>query len=107
MHFLITAGATREYLDPVRFISNSSSGRMGLAVARAALARGHKVSLVVGPIRGRLPIASRIIQVETTNQMAQDCYRCFRNQNSRITLQRKEAGDREIESEKRKVVRIK
>ena len=77
MHFLITAGATREYLDPVRFISNSSSGRMGLAVARAALARGHQVSLVVGPVRGRLPKASRIIQVETTSEMAQACFRCF------------------------------
>ena len=46
MHFLITAGGTREYIDPVRFISNASSGRMGFALARAALDAGHKVTLI-------------------------------------------------------------
>ena len=46
MHILITAGGTREYIDPVRFISNASSGRMGYALARAAIAAGHKVTLV-------------------------------------------------------------
>ena len=46
MHFLITAGGTREYIDPVRFISNASSGRTGYALARAALKAGHKVTLI-------------------------------------------------------------
>jgi len=46
MHFLITAGGTREYIDPVRFISNASSGRMGYALAAAALEAGHKVALI-------------------------------------------------------------
>ena len=46
MHFLITAGGTREYIDPVRFISNASSGRMGYALALAAIKTGHKVTLV-------------------------------------------------------------
>jgi len=46
MHFLITAGGTREYIDPVRFISNASSGRMGYALARAAQEAGHKVTLI-------------------------------------------------------------
>ena len=46
MHFLITSGATREYIDPVRFISNASSGRMGYALARAALKASHKVTLI-------------------------------------------------------------
>lgn len=46
MHILITAGGTREYIDPVRFISNASSGRMGYALARAGLKAGHKVTLV-------------------------------------------------------------
>jgi phosphopantothenoylcysteine decarboxylase/phosphopantothenate--cysteine ligase len=46
IHFLITAGGTREYIDPVRFISNASSGRMGYALARAAMAAGHKVTLI-------------------------------------------------------------
>ena len=46
--FLITTGATREEIDPVRFISNRSSGRMGFAVAEAALSRGAEVSVVAG-----------------------------------------------------------
>jgi len=46
MHFLITAGGTREYIDPVRFISNASSGRMGYALAAAAIDAGHKVTLI-------------------------------------------------------------
>ena len=46
MHFLITAGGTREYIDPVRFISNASSGKMGYALARAAQEAGHKVTLI-------------------------------------------------------------
>ena len=47
---LVTAGPTLEPLDPVRFLSNRSSGRMGYAVARALLARGHEVVLVSGPV---------------------------------------------------------
>jgi len=46
MRFLITAGGTREYIDPVRFISNASSGRMGYALARAAQEAGHEVTLI-------------------------------------------------------------
>lgn len=45
-HFLITAGGTREYIDPVRFISNASSGKMGYALAQAAQAAGHRVTLI-------------------------------------------------------------
>ncbi|MHC4270698.1 MAG: phosphopantothenoylcysteine decarboxylase domain-containing protein, partial [Planctomycetota bacterium] len=46
MHFLITAGGTREYIDPVRFISNQSSGKMGYALAQAAAQGGNKVTLI-------------------------------------------------------------
>ncbi|HBG26133.1 MAG TPA: hypothetical protein DDX75_03455 [Phycisphaerales bacterium] len=46
LHFLITAGGTREYIDPVRFITNASSGKMGFALANAALKTGHKVTLI-------------------------------------------------------------
>ena len=46
MHFLITAGGTREYIDPVRFISNASSGQMGYALASAAIKAGHKATLI-------------------------------------------------------------
>jgi phosphopantothenoylcysteine synthetase/decarboxylase len=46
LHFLITAGGTREYIDPVRFITNASSGKMGFALAQAAIKAGHKVTLI-------------------------------------------------------------
>lgn len=69
MHFLITAGGTREYIDPVRFISNASSGRMGYALARAALKAGHKVTLVAAPTARRPPNTAKIIKAETAVQM--------------------------------------
>jgi len=50
MHILITAGPTREYLDPVRFLSNGSTGKMGYACAAAALQRRHRVTLISGPV---------------------------------------------------------
>ena len=50
MNFLVTAGPTREPIDPVRFVSNRSTGRMGYAVAKAARAAGHAVCLVSGPV---------------------------------------------------------
>ncbi len=70
MHFLITAGGTREYIDPVRFISNASSGKMGYALARAALRAGHKVTLITTPVAQRPPKAAKIINVETAAQMS-------------------------------------
>ena len=50
MRILVTAGPTREFLDPIRFLSNTSTGRMGFAVAEAALDAGHQVVLVAGPV---------------------------------------------------------
>ncbi|GAF85369.1 unnamed protein product, partial [marine sediment metagenome] len=50
MRILITAGPTREYIDPIRYISNASSGRMGFAVAQAAVNAGHDVTLISGPV---------------------------------------------------------
>jgi len=50
MRVLVTAGPTREYIDPVRYISNASSGQMGYAVAAAAAATGHEVTLLSGPV---------------------------------------------------------
>ena len=69
MHFLITAGGTREYLDPVRFISNASSGRTGFALARVALGAGHKVTLISAATNLRPPVGSRIVHVETSEEM--------------------------------------
>jgi phosphopantothenoylcysteine synthetase/decarboxylase len=69
MHFLITAGGTREYIDPVRFISNASSGRMGYALARAAIKAGHKVTLITAPADLRPSAAAKTLNVETAGQM--------------------------------------
>lgn len=67
--FLITAGPTREYLDPVRFISNPSSGKMGFALAEAALSRGAQVDLVTGPVHISPPPQANVIRVETALEM--------------------------------------
>jgi len=66
---LITAGPTREWLDPVRFISNPSSGRMGYAVAEAALQAGYAVDLVSGPVRLSAPEGVQLHSVETALEM--------------------------------------
>lgn len=66
---LITAGPTREPLDPVRFISNRSSGRMGVALARAALCRGAHVVLIHGPMQAEPPSGADVVAVETARQM--------------------------------------
>ena len=69
MRILITAGGTREYIDAVRFISNASSGKMGYALARAALKAGHKVTLIAAPTSQKPPIAAKLVNVETAAQM--------------------------------------
>ena len=69
MKILITAGPTREAIDPVRFISNRSSGKMGYAIARAAVARKHKVVLVSGPVNISLPKGTRVVSVVTAEDM--------------------------------------
>lgn len=69
MRFLITAGPTREPIDPVRFISNRSSGRMGYALAAAAHEAGHEVILVSGPVAISPPAGVRLVQVETAREM--------------------------------------
>jgi phosphopantothenoylcysteine synthetase/decarboxylase len=69
MKLLITAGPTREPIDPVRYISNRSSGRMGYAMAAVALERGHSVTLISGPVNLPCPAGARMIQVETAQQM--------------------------------------
>ncbi|MFT3906428.1 MAG: bifunctional phosphopantothenoylcysteine decarboxylase/phosphopantothenate--cysteine ligase CoaBC [Steroidobacteraceae bacterium] len=68
---LITAGPTREYIDPVRFISNCSSGKMGYAVAQAFAAAGAEVVLVSGPVQLCAPPGVRRVAVESAAQMAE------------------------------------
>lgn len=68
-HILVTAGPTREPLDPVRYITNHSSGRMGVAIAHAAWRRGAFVRLVHGPLEVPLPPGGECIAVTTTAEM--------------------------------------
>ena len=66
---LVTAGPTREKIDPVRYIGNRSSGRMGYALAEGALRRGAHVILVTGPVALKPPSAAEVVQVESAEQM--------------------------------------
>jgi phosphopantothenoylcysteine decarboxylase/phosphopantothenate--cysteine ligase len=69
VRFLITAGPTREPIDPVRYISNRSSGKMGYAIAEATLAQGHDVMLVSGPVTLEAPRGAKLISVSTSDEM--------------------------------------
>ena len=69
MRILITAGPTREYLDDVRYLSNASSGRMGYALAAAAKAAGHAVTLVHGPTIHEMPSVDKIVAVTSAQEM--------------------------------------
>jgi phosphopantothenoylcysteine decarboxylase/phosphopantothenate--cysteine ligase len=66
---LITSGPTRQYLDPVRYLTNASSGRMGAALAAAAVEAGHKVVVVSGPVDVKYPEAAEVISVVSTEDM--------------------------------------
>jgi phosphopantothenoylcysteine decarboxylase/phosphopantothenate--cysteine ligase len=73
--FLITAGPTREPIDPVRYISNRSSGKMGYAVAEAALREGHDVALISGPASVEPPRNANLIPVSTSDEMFEAVHR--------------------------------
>lgn len=66
---MVTAGPTREFLDPVRFLSNPSTGKMGFAVAEAAAASGHDVTLIAGPVALETPKDVKRIDVVSAREM--------------------------------------
>jgi len=70
-HWVITAGPTREAIDPVRYISNHSSGKMGYAIAHAALRAGAQVTLISGPVNLKAPIGCQLINVISATEMHQ------------------------------------
>lgn len=70
MYMLITAGPTREPLDPVRFLSNRSTGKMGFALAEEAARRGHVVTLIAGPVPLSTPVGVHRVDVVTAADMA-------------------------------------
>jgi len=72
---LITAGPTREKIDPVRYLSNRSSGRMGYALAEAALRRGARVLLVTGPTSQKPPSAAEVVQIQSAAEMTESVLR--------------------------------
>ena len=76
-HVLVTAGPTREPIDPVRYISNRSSGRMGYALARAAARRGAQVTLITGPTALAPPPGIRVIPVQTAEEMREAVRHAF------------------------------
>jgi phosphopantothenoylcysteine decarboxylase / phosphopantothenate---cysteine ligase len=76
---VITAGATREPIDPVRFITNRSSGKMGVALAAAAADRGADVVLVAGAMTAPIPIGIKTVKAETAREMHLACLEAFRS----------------------------
>ena len=75
MRFVVTAGPTREALDPVRFISNRSSGKMGYAIAEAAIRQKHQVTLISGPSALRPPRGAEIISITTADELYRAVHR--------------------------------
>src|SRR3954464_10267241 len=74
---LITSGPTRQYLDPVRYLTNASSGRMGKALAEAAIDVGHEVVIVSGPVEVKYPPQAEVIEIISTEEMLAECRRLF------------------------------
>src|SRR5690606_20391054 len=68
-HVVVTAGPTRERIDPVRYISNFSSGKMGYAIAEEALKLGAAVTLITGPVSLTPPQGTKVVSVESTEEM--------------------------------------
>ncbi|MBQ4195575.1 MAG: phosphopantothenoylcysteine decarboxylase, partial [Thermoguttaceae bacterium] len=66
---LITSGPTRQYLDPIRYLTNASSGRMGAALAQAALEAGYEVVVISGPVDIEYPKGAEVVKVVSTEEM--------------------------------------
>jgi phosphopantothenoylcysteine decarboxylase/phosphopantothenate--cysteine ligase len=78
VRIVVTAGPTREPIDPVRFISNRSSGKMGYAMAEAAITDGHDVILISGPVAIAPPPAARLIAIVTSDELYDAVHRHVR-----------------------------
>ena len=68
-HILITSGPTRQYIDPVRYLTNASSGKMGACLADSCLNLGHQVTIISGPVNVAYPEEANVINVSTTGEM--------------------------------------
>ncbi|MCC6126298.1 MAG: phosphopantothenoylcysteine decarboxylase [Pirellulales bacterium] len=74
---LITSGPTRQYLDPVRFLTNASSGRMGAALAEAAIEAGHRAVIVSGPVDVPYPAEAEVVRIVSTEELLEACLKIF------------------------------
>lgn len=74
---MITSGPTRQYLDPVRYLTNGSSGRMGRSLAQAALDLGHQVVIISGPVEINYPSRAEVVPVVSTEDLLDACQRVF------------------------------
>ena len=81
---MITAGPTRERIDPVRYISNDSSGKMGFALAEAARDRGAEVTLVSGPVALENPAGVRVLKIESARELLEACREPFAESDAAI-----------------------
>jgi len=85
-HWIITAGPTREAIDPVRYISNHSSGKMGYAIAQAALNAGAKVTLISGPVNITAPQHCELIKVNSAQEMHQQALVYTKNKDDKVDV---------------------
>ena len=78
MNIIVTAGPTREYIDPVRFISNPATGKLGYLICRKARESGHRVTLITGPSFIEKPGAAEIVNVVSAVEMKNAVLECFK-----------------------------
>lgn len=86
MKIVVTAGPTREYLDPVRFLSNPSTGKMGFAVAAEAARRGHDVTLIAGPVALKTPSGVRRVGVVSAREMLEKSLESLKHPNTQTVF---------------------
>ncbi len=94
---LVTAGPTREAIDPVRFISNRSSGKMGFAIAEAAAQRGARVKLISGPVNLPAPQGVSVTYVTTANEMYSEVMRQY--QDCKVLIMNAAVADYRVEKQ--------
>ncbi|HTH13646.1 MAG TPA: phosphopantothenoylcysteine decarboxylase, partial [Spirochaetia bacterium] len=92
-HVVITAGRTVEYLDPIRVLTNNSTGRMGLALAEAARRAGARVTVVAGKLSVPVPTGIEVVRAETAGQMFEACQALVTNAKPEVFLAAAAVGD--------------
>lgn len=97
MKFLVTAGPTVEHIDPIRVITNKSSGKMGIAIVKEAIRRGAELTLVYGLGTEKPPLGANVISVETTNQMYEAVVSELRSKNYDVVIATAAVADWSLE----------